>query len=155
MPATYDRMVWNPSTMTTGPEADLTPVERNNIAKTGRTSRGYATIGARGADVAEAQRLLGIKADGIFGQDTLRAVKQAQAAAGLVTDGIIGPLTLQTLRQRGTQGVSSTGTANWSSVGTSPSAAPGAQGGSLLKKPSFWLILGALAVLAAKLKAAG
>lgn len=154
MPAPYDRNVWNPSTMTTGPEADLTSVERNKIAKTGRTSRGYATLGARGADVSEAQRLLGIKVDGIFGKDTLRAVKQAQEAAGLAADGILGPLTMQALRKRGTQGASSTGTANWASVGTSPSADPGVQGGSLLKKPSFWLILGALAVLATKLKAA-
>lgn len=154
MPATYDRNVWNPSTMTTGPEADLTPVERAKITKTGRTSRGYATLGARGADVSEAQRLLGIKVDGIFGKDTLRAVKQAQEAAGLATDGIIGPLTMQALRARGSQGASSTGTADWASVGTSASASSGAQGG-LLTKPSFWLVLGALALLVAKLKAAG
>ena len=154
MSSTYDRNVWNPSTMTAGPEADLTPVERTKIAKTGRTSRGYAALGAHGADVSEAQRLLGIKADGIFGQDTLRAVKQAQEAAGLATDGILGPLTMQALRKRGTQGASSTGTANWSSVGTSPSASSGTQGG-LLKKPSFWLLLGAALLVATKLKAAG
>jgi peptidoglycan hydrolase-like protein with peptidoglycan-binding domain len=154
MPAPYDRNVWNPSTMTTGPEADLTSVERDKIAKTGRTSRGYATLGARGADVSEAQRLLGIKVDGIFGKDTLRAVKQAQEAAGLAADGILGPLTMQALRKRGTQGASSTGTANWSSVGTSPTASSGIQGG-LLKKPSFWLLLGAALLVAAKLKAAG
>lgn len=154
MPATYDRNVWNPSTMTTGPEADLTSVERTKIAKTGRTSSGYATLGARGADVAEVQRLLGVKADGIFGQDTLRAVKTAQTQAGLAADGIVGPLTLAALKKRGTQGPSSTGSSFSMSAGTGANASAGAQGG-LLKKPSFWFLLGALALIASKLKAAG
>lgn len=154
MPATYDRNVWNPSTMTNAPEADLTSAERTKIANTGRTSRGYATLNARGSDVAEVQRLLGIKADGIFGQDTLRAVKTVQSQAGIVADGIVGPLTLEALKKRGTQGSSSTGSSYSMSAGTGTSAPAGAQGG-LLSKPSFWFLLGALALIATKLKAAG
>jgi len=44
-------------------------------------------------DVAEAQRKLGVTADGIFGPQTTAAVKAFQLSHGLVADGIVGPLT--------------------------------------------------------------
>jgi len=46
--------------------------------------------GSRGADVAIAQRQLGVRADGDFGPKTEEAVKSFQAGHGLTADGIIG-----------------------------------------------------------------
>jgi cell wall-associated NlpC family hydrolase len=51
------------------------------------------TRGARGDGVAAAQRALGIGADGVFGPQTRRAVRQFQRAHGLLVDGRIGPQT--------------------------------------------------------------
>lgn len=65
--------------------------------------------GATGTGVANLQDLLaslGIKflktfargaADGVFGPETVAAVKQFQAKAGLKADGIVGPKTLAAL----------------------------------------------------------
>jgi cell wall-associated NlpC family hydrolase len=50
-------------------------------------------IGSQGARVAEAQRILHIKADGIFGPDTQLAVEQFQRSHGLPVVGWIGPRT--------------------------------------------------------------
>lgn len=108
MPASYDRNVWNPSTMTTGAEADLTPKERQKMASTGRTSAGYPTIGATGSDVQEIQSLLGISIDGKFGAQTLQAVKTFQDSHNLVADGIVGPMTLAALRKQGSFEVTGT-----------------------------------------------
>lgn len=49
--------------------------------------------GSRGAEVHQLQTLLGIPADGIFGPQTARAVREFQASKGLVVDGIVGPAT--------------------------------------------------------------
>lgn len=46
--------------------------------------------GDKGASVKEVQRLLGIKAYGIFGSGTEAAVKKFQKSRGLVADGIVG-----------------------------------------------------------------
>src|SRR5205085_1798318 len=50
-------------------------------------------IGDRGPDVLLLQRDLGIPADGIFGPQTLHAVKRFQATHGLLVDGQVGPYT--------------------------------------------------------------
>jgi cell wall-associated NlpC family hydrolase len=49
--------------------------------------------GSRGPSVAEAQRALGIRADGIFGPQTRAAVRAFQQRHGLLVDGIVGPQT--------------------------------------------------------------
>lgn len=46
--------------------------------------------GARGAVVKCLQKLLGISADGIFGPNTLKHVKQFQYNNGLTSDGLVG-----------------------------------------------------------------
>jgi N-acetylmuramoyl-L-alanine amidase len=57
----------------------------------------------RGDDVAELQRRLGAlgfdagRVDGIFGEDTQRAVLEFQRNAGLTSDAVCGPATLATL----------------------------------------------------------
>jgi hypothetical protein len=49
--------------------------------------------GSKGPRVRKAQRWLGIRADGIFGPGTRRAVKAFQRRHGLTPDGIVGPAT--------------------------------------------------------------
>lgn len=53
--------------------------------------------GSKGDDVRQLQRLLGINDDGIFGNDTERAVKAYQSRSGLVADGVVGALTWSAL----------------------------------------------------------
>jgi len=49
--------------------------------------------GSSGQEVREAQRLLGLVADGLFGPIMQEAVEQFQRDNGLKADGILGPLT--------------------------------------------------------------
>ena len=49
--------------------------------------------GDRGAAVRRIQEELGITADGVFGEQTERAVKSFQRSHSLVPDGVVGPLT--------------------------------------------------------------
>lgn len=49
--------------------------------------------GSRGSAVRQLQEKLGIKADGIFGQNTENAVKAWQKSHGLTADGIVGKMT--------------------------------------------------------------
>ena len=57
-------------------------------------------IGSKGPDVMKLQQLLYLKADGIFGQITLEAVKDFQRDNGLFPDGIVGPKTWEVLVPR-------------------------------------------------------
>ncbi len=57
----------------------------------------YLDRGDRGADVRDLQQALGVRADGIFGPQTDRAVRAFQKRNGLQVDGIAGPVTLRTL----------------------------------------------------------
>jgi peptidoglycan hydrolase-like protein with peptidoglycan-binding domain len=50
-------------------------------------------LGDAGPDVVRLQRALGIPADGVFGGQTLRAVKRFQAGHHLLVDGQVGPHT--------------------------------------------------------------
>ena len=49
--------------------------------------------GSKGEQVKQLQEFLGLKADGIFGPGTERAVKDFQKANGIRFDGIVGPQT--------------------------------------------------------------
>jgi peptidoglycan DL-endopeptidase CwlO len=63
--------------------------------KTGtrRQARRILRLGASGHDVTHVQRLLGVHADGQFGEATLHAVRRFQAEHGLLVDGQVGPHT--------------------------------------------------------------
>jgi cell wall-associated NlpC family hydrolase len=52
---------------------------------------------SHGPAVADAQRALGVAADGEFGPLTRRAVREFQRAHGLEVDGVVGPQTLGAL----------------------------------------------------------
>jgi len=54
-------------------------------------------VGDRGDSVAKMQKALGLRADGIFGLNTKRAVKKYQRSNGLIADGVAGPKTLSKL----------------------------------------------------------
>ena len=55
--------------------------------------------GSKGPRVRQAQRWLGIHADGIFGKGTRRAVKAFQRRHNLIADGVVGPATWAALRR--------------------------------------------------------
>lgn len=55
--------------------------------------------GSKGSQVAEAQKLLGLDADGSYGPATSAAVKSFQQLNGLSVDGIIGPATWTALHK--------------------------------------------------------
>jgi peptidoglycan hydrolase-like protein with peptidoglycan-binding domain len=59
-------------------------------------------VGDTGPDVVLLQRALGIPADGIFGPQTLAAVKRFQRAHTLLVDGQVGPHTWAALHAEGT-----------------------------------------------------
>ena len=79
-------------------------------------SLGLLKLGARGPAVAAVQAKLGVAADGVFGPQTLAAVKSFQARNGLVVDGIVGPIT-----QGALNGGTSTSTSTTADKGPAPS----------------------------------
>jgi murein DD-endopeptidase MepM/ murein hydrolase activator NlpD len=82
------------------------PQTRSALGRRGRPPLGSRLMrrGDRGWDVAALQFLLRSRGfgqgglDGVFGPNTLRAVRGFQGAAGIGVDGIAGPRTLRTLR---------------------------------------------------------
>jgi hypothetical protein len=73
-----------------------------------------------GSSVAALQRALGIAADGVYGPNTRRAVRNYQRNQGLVVDGIAGPVTLARLGLAGSGGAAPRPASSRS--GTAPSA---------------------------------
>ena len=57
--------------------------------------------GDRGAAVKKLQRLLHVRADGVFGKGTRRALVRFQRRRGLTPDGVAGPATWRALRSGG------------------------------------------------------
>ncbi|MDX6696705.1 MAG: hypothetical protein QOE65_102 [Solirubrobacteraceae bacterium] len=55
--------------------------------------------GDRGPAVRSLQRLLGVRADGIFGAGTLRSVRAFQRRHRMRVDGVVGPATWRILRR--------------------------------------------------------
>lgn len=75
----------------------LTPVIVPPTEPTTQQTRRVLRQGARGQDVAEMQRVLGIDADGVFGPATDRALREWQRANNLTADGIAGPRTFRAM----------------------------------------------------------
>lgn len=63
--------------------------------------------GDRGPTVRKLQRLLHVRADGVFGTTTVRAVKRFQRRRGLEADGVAGPGTWRALKRSRRSGRSS------------------------------------------------
>ncbi|MCC6222780.1 MAG: peptidoglycan-binding protein [Thermoleophilia bacterium] len=87
--------------------AAATPALASAHSRSGRSSAAAEVLGRsplergdRGPAVERLQRALGIVADGIFGRQTLKAVRAFQKRAGLTVDGIAGPRTLAVLDGR-------------------------------------------------------
>lgn len=59
-------------------------------------------VGSTGNKVKELQKLLSLTTDGVFGIDTLKAVKNFQSKNGLVSDGIVGNRTWDVLLNKNT-----------------------------------------------------
>jgi len=81
---------------------------------------GSAAVRTAGSTVAKLQAALGITADGVYGPNTRRAVRNYQRNQGLAVDGIAGPVTLAHLGLAG-QG-SGAATRSTASSGASASA---------------------------------
>ena len=86
------------------------------LASLSLAAGGAQAVQSAGSGVAALQQALGIPADGIYGPQTRRAVRQFQAAHGLAVDGIAGPQTL------GALGLSTGGGAQAGSSGSSAAA---------------------------------
>ena len=69
----------------------------------GRASPVVLRVGARGAPVKKLQGILDIDADGVFGPQTLAAVRRFQAAQGLTVDGVVGAKTWAALKAQAAQ----------------------------------------------------
>lgn len=67
-------------------------------APTHRHSSATLERGDRGAAVRQLQRALSVRADGIFGRGTERALRSFQRRHRLAVDGVAGPATLRALR---------------------------------------------------------
>ena len=91
----------------------------------GYTANGSMRIGARGGNVTELQKYLGISADGIFGPQTQQAVRNYQKKMGLTVDGIVGPKTWAALRGGGSSGGSSSKGSSGSSGSSSTKTSTG------------------------------
>ena len=80
-------------------------------------------VRSAGSSVAALQTTLGIAADGVYGPNTRRAVRNYQRNQGLAVDGIAGPVTLAHLGLAGSGSGSSTGATTQSSgSGAAPNA---------------------------------
>jgi peptidoglycan hydrolase-like protein with peptidoglycan-binding domain len=68
----------------------------------GGTTAASQPVKAKKVTTKQIQKALGIKADGVMGPKTRRALKRFQKAHGLKADGVAGPATLEALGLGGT-----------------------------------------------------
>ena len=83
---------------------------------------GSRAVRTAGSTVAALQRALGITADGVYGPNTRRAVRNYQRNQGLAVDGIAGPVTLAHLGLAGQASGGGTSSSRSASNGATASA---------------------------------
>ncbi|WLR46397.1 L,D-transpeptidase family protein [Halobacillus litoralis] len=99
----FDRADKNIPVYITSSSLSFTALAQNYGVGSSKAVAGYEFFnetlryGSRGDSVAILQRKLGITADGMFGPQTLKAVKKFQTSKGLVADGMVGPKTRKAL----------------------------------------------------------
>jgi hypothetical protein len=69
----------------------------DGASATGGTTAATSQPTAKKVTTKQIQKALGIKADGVMGPKTKKAIKRFQKAHGLKADGVAGPATLQAL----------------------------------------------------------
>jgi hypothetical protein len=100
------------------------------VTTAGASSSKALSLGSTGAAVKKLQRKLSVKpVSGYFGQETQRAVKRFQRRRGLKADGVAGPATLRAL------GINASG-AGYATGGSSPSSGTGSRSGGDSKSGS-------------------
>ena len=100
--------------------ATLTFAAGGALAQSGGT--GSSAVRSAGSTVAALQPALGITADGVYGPNTRRAVRNYQRNQGLAVDGIAGPVTLAHLGLASSGSGAATGSSGTASNGATASA---------------------------------
>jgi peptidoglycan hydrolase-like protein with peptidoglycan-binding domain len=100
--------------------ATLTFAAGGALAQSGGT--GSTAVRSAGSTVAALQSALGITADGVYGPNTRRAVRNYQRNQGLAVDGIAGPVTLAHLGLAGQGSGAGTSSSRPASSGATASA---------------------------------
>ena len=77
---------------------------RGSHARHHRADDGILRLGDRGPGVARVQRMLQIRASGLYGRRTYLAVRRFQRSHHLLVDGEVGPHTLRALRRASRSG---------------------------------------------------
>ncbi|GEN52221.1 L,D-transpeptidase family protein [Halobacillus faecis] len=99
----FDRADKNIPVYITSSSLSFTALAQNYGVGSAKAVAGYEFFnetlryGSKGNSVAILQRKLNITDDGMFGPQTLKAVKKFQTSKGLVADGIVGPKTRKAL----------------------------------------------------------
>jgi len=100
--------------------ATLTFAAGGALAQGGGT--GSTAVRSAGSTVAALQSALGITADGVYGPNTRRAVRNYQRNQGLAVDGVAGPVTLAHLGLAGQGSGAGTSSSRPASSGATASA---------------------------------
>jgi peptidoglycan hydrolase-like protein with peptidoglycan-binding domain len=100
--------------------ATLTFAAGGALAQSG--GAGSSAVRSAGSTVAALQSALGITADGVYGPNTRRAVRNYQRNQGLAVDGIAGPVTLAHLGLAGQGSGAGTSSSRPASSGATASA---------------------------------
>ncbi len=98
--ASLDRLQLNPAPAPLQSDAPTISAAEAIRGAAPATPARLLRVGSRGEDVRQLQRQLGIPADGIFGNQTLAALRAFQSANGLKVDGVAGPQTFAALQGR-------------------------------------------------------
>jgi peptidoglycan hydrolase-like protein with peptidoglycan-binding domain len=119
------------------PSAGIAQAATGGASSQGSTtgSSNSLSLGSTGSSVKQLQRKLRVRVSGYYGNETRSAVKHWQKRHGLKADGVAGPATLKALGINAAGASYSTGGASPSSTTSSPSDGDSG-GGSNVKLPA-------------------